>query len=77
MFKCNSLISFVRCNEICETYGYDSTFHGIGEGPTGSQDLGSCSQAAVLTRRGDKQEHSTDVQDGMYSLVSLCYQCCE
>lgn len=58
------------CNEICETYGYDSTFHGIGEGQTGSQDLGCCSQAAVLTRRGDKQEHSTDVQDGIYSLVS-------
>lgn len=58
------------CNEICETYGYDSTFHGIGEGPTDSPDLGCCSQAAVLKRKGEKRKHSTDVQDGIYSLVS-------
>ncbi|XP_052094430.1 small RNA 2'-O-methyltransferase-like [Mytilus californianus] len=58
------------CNDICGKYRYDSKFYGIGEGPADSHSLGSCSQAAVFTRIGDKQQINSNVEQDTYSLVA-------
>lgn len=62
-----------RCNDICGKYRYDCKFHGIGDGPADAQSLGSCSQAAVFTRVGEKPQINSNVEEETYSLVNPKY----
>ncbi|XP_025112495.1 small RNA 2'-O-methyltransferase-like isoform X2 [Pomacea canaliculata] len=41
------------CKQICEDYKYKVTFTGVGKPPEGKEDLGYCSQVAVLTNESD------------------------
>lgn len=57
-----------RCKQICEDYKYKVTFTGVGKPPEGKEDLGYCSQVAVLTNESD--DPNDCVAEFVYSQVS-------
>lgn len=65
-------VLFNRANNITSRYPeYEVSFHGIGPGPPGTEELGCCSQMAVFTRTHELHCHTAYGIEGLLNSVTV------
>ncbi|KAJ8299994.1 hypothetical protein KUTeg_021513 [Tegillarca granosa] len=59
------------CSDICRHNNYSVQFEGIGNGPDGSENLGTCSQAAIFVNgKTSPKPTYNDIKPTLYNLVA-------